>query len=70
MNNLEIVKSYFHNDVDNEFIKVEYLTEQGLNAKLLHIEEVLNHMFTIPQQPLPDSKILKKAEELVLSGKV
>lgn len=68
MKSVQVLKSYFMHEEDNEFIIVDLLTETGILSKMLKIEDVLEHMRTYPARQLPDQKILKKAEELVLQN--
>lgn len=67
MKNAEVVKSYFHPTYPEEIVIVEVSLNGNKIRKQILWDEVLDHLFTIPARPLPDSKVLKKAEELVLS---
>lgn len=63
----EIIKSYFHPTYPEEIIVVEANLEGQKIRKQILWDEVLNHLMTVPPRQLPDKKVLKKAEELVLS---
>jgi hypothetical protein len=66
MENKKVVKTFFHPDAENEYIVSEILTEDGLISKIIPMEVVLDRLVTFPQIKITDSKILKKAEELLL----
>lgn len=67
MKNLKVIKTFLHPDASDEFIVSEILTDEGVISKIISMNEVLDHLITVPIRPLTEKLILSKAEELILN---
>ncbi len=64
--NIQVLKSYFRNENNDEYIVVELLTEEGIVSKFVKIEDVLDKLVTFPQKSLSEKVLIEKAKELIL----
>jgi hypothetical protein len=64
----KIIKSYFHPIYPHEIIVVELEKDGKPLRKQILMDEVLEHLISVPSKSLPDKKLLKKANELVLEA--